>query len=142
MIKVETVGMLDRSVNNPVIVAEKDTKNRSFLTYDNILYFIDNTVVGDDAYRENVVIPAGEYLNGYQVKAWEGQKLVIDGKHVTGGIDDLVVGDVLVVQEDGALAKGTASGVHFVVSDVGQFLTEPAIKAVVTVASTSAGTGN
>lgn len=134
MIKVETIGMVDRAVNNPILTSENDVNNYSFITVDDILYLVSNTIVGDDAYKENVVIPAGEYLNGFQVKAWEGQKFVIDGKHVTGGIDTIAKGDVLVTQEDGTLAKGAASGVHFVVSDVGVTLTEPAIKAVVTVA--------
>lgn len=134
MIKVETIGMIDRAVNNPILTSENDVNNYSFITVDDVLYLVSNTIVGDDAYKENVVIPAGEYLNGFQVKAWEGQKLVIDGKHVTGGIDTIAKGDVLVAQEDGTLATGVASGVHFVVSDIGVTLTEPAIKAVVTVA--------
>lgn len=134
MIKVETIGMIDRAVNNPILTSENDVNNYSFITVDDVLYLVSNTIVGDDAYKENVVIPAGEYLNGFQVKAWEGQKLVIDGKHVTGGIDTIAKGDVLVAQEDGTLTTGVASGVHFVVSDIGVTLTEPAIKAVVTVA--------
>lgn len=132
MIKVETLGMLDIAKINPVIKSDKDVKNYSFVTEDGILYLISNTIVGDESYRKDVVIPAGEFLNGYQVDAWVGQKLVIDGKHIAEGAKDLVAGDVLVVAEDGSLAKGSASGVHFVVTDK-TTLTEAAVKARVAV---------
>ena len=72
-------------------------------------------------------------LNGYLVKAWEGQKLVVDGKHVTGGVAALNKDDVLVVAEDGTLKAGEATGVHFVVTDK-VTLTEAAIKVKVVVA--------
>lgn len=133
MIKVETLGMLDIAKINPVLKSEEDMKNYSFLTADGILYLISNTVVGDDAYLKDVVIPAGDFLNGYQVDAWVGQKLVIDGKHIEGGVAALNVGDALVVAEDGGLKAGSAAGVHFVVTDK-TTLTEAAVKARVAVA--------
>lgn len=133
MIKVETLGMLDIAKINPVLKSEEDVKNYSFLTADGILYLISNTVVGDDAYLKDVVIPAGDFLNGYQVDAWVGQKLVIDGKHIEGGVAALNVGDALVVAEDGGLKAGSAAGVHFVVTDKAT-LTEAAVKARVAVA--------
>lgn len=137
MIKVETLGMLDIAKINPVLKSEEDVKNYSFLTADGILYLISNTVVGDDAYLKDVVIPAGDFLNGYQVDAWVGQKLVIDGKHVTGEYATYSVKDtVLVVGKDGKLAVGEAapdSGVYFVVTDK-TTLTEAAVKARVAVA--------
>lgn len=134
MIKIETLGMLDVAKVNPVLKSDKDVTNYSFLTSDNDLYLIANTIVGDNAYRENVVIAAGEYLNGYLVKAWESQKLVIDGKHITDGIDALSVGSILVAGDDGKLKVGTAEGVHLVVTDVKVRLTEAAVKAKVVVA--------
>lgn len=133
MIKVETLGMLDIAKINPVLKSEEDVKNYSFLTADGILYLISNTVVGDDAYLKDVVIPAGDFLNGYQVDAWVGQKLVIDGKHIEGGVAALNVGDTLVVTEDGTLKAGSAAGVHFVITDK-TTLTEAAVKARVAVA--------
>lgn len=133
MIKVETLGMMDVSKNNPMLKSDKDVKNYSFMTADGILYLIDNVIVGDDAYRKDVVIPAGEFLRGYQVDAWVGQKLVIDGKHIAEGVKNLVAGDILVASEDGNLVKGEASGVHFVVTDK-TTLTEAAVKARVAVA--------
>ena len=133
MVKCETLGMLDVAKNNPVIKTDVDTPNYSFIEVDGILYLIANTLSGDDSYREDVVIPAGEYLNGFQVDAWAGKKLFIDGKHIEGGVDALKVGDTLVVS-DGKLAKGAAAGVHFVVTDINLMLTEKAIKARVAIA--------
>lgn len=133
MIKAETLGMYDVAKNNPTLVSDKAVKNYSFITVDNILYLIDNTTVGDDSYKEDISFPAGDKLNGYIVKAWEGQKLVVDGKHVNGGITSLNKDDVLIVSDDGTLKAGAAAGVHFVVAEK-TTLTEPAIKVVVTVA--------
>lgn len=133
MVKVETIGMYDVAKINPTLVSDKAVKNYSFVTVDDILYLIDNTVVGDDSYKEDISIPAGDKLNGYAVKAWEGQKLVVDAKHVVGGISTLSKGAVLVANDEGKLEAGEAAGVHFVVSEK-TTLTEPAIKVVVTVA--------
>lgn len=133
MVKVETIGMYDVAKINPTLVSDKAVKNYSFVTVDDILYLIDNTVVGDDSYKEDISIPAGDKLNGYAVKAWEGQKLVVDAKHIVGGISTLSKGDVLVANDEGKLEAGAAAGVHFVVSEK-TTLTEPAIKVVVTVA--------
>lgn len=133
MVKVETIGMYDVAKINPTLVSDKAVKNYSFVTVDDILYLIDNTVVGDDSYKEDISIPAGDKLNGYAVKAWEGQKLVVDAKHVVGGISALSKGAVLVANDEGKLEAGEAAGVHFVVSEK-TTLTEPAIKVVVTVA--------
>lgn len=143
MIKVETIGMYDVAKINPTLVSDKEVANHSFITVDNILYLIDNTVVGDDAYREGIVFPAGEKLNGYAVKAWEGQKLVVDGKHVEGGIASLNDGDILVAK-DGKLAAGEAVGTYFIVAGK-TTLTEPAIKVTVAVganADTTDSEGN
>lgn len=137
MIKVETLGMFDVAKNNPVLTSESAVMNHSFVTIDGILYFIDNTIVGDDAYKDGVEIAAGEYLNGYQVEAWKGQKFVVDGKHVTGGIASIEKDTILVAHTDGTLKTGSApeSGVYFKVSDnKGVTLTEAAIKVVVCVA--------
>ncbi len=133
MVKFETVGMYDDARNNPTLKLDEAVKNHSFVEIDGVLYLIDNTIVGDDAYRDGVEIPAGEFLRGYPLEALKGQKLVVDGKHVTGGIDALNKGDILVAGEDGNLTTGEAAGVHFVV-DEPTVLTEAAIKVVVTVA--------
>lgn len=132
MIKVETLGMYDVGKINPTLVSDKEVANHSFLTVDNILYFIDNTVVGDDAYKEGVVFPAGEKLNGYIVKAWEGQKFSVDGKHVEGGITSLKDGDILVEKDGGLAVSDEAIGTYFIVSGK-TTLTEAAIKVTVAV---------
>lgn len=138
MIKVETLGMLDVAKVNPVLKHTEDVKNYSFLTVDNELYLISNTITGDNSYREDVTIPAGEYLNGFLVKAWDGQKLVIDGKHIQDELSALNVGDILEAQDDGTLKKvSTSAGVHLVITDKGVTLTEAAVKAKVVVAATA-----
>lgn len=133
MIKCFTIGMFDVAKINPVIKTDKDVENYSFLTYEDDLYLISNTTVGDDAHRDGVVIKAGEFLNGFMVKAWEGQKLIVDGKHIVDGVSALDVGSVLVANEDGKLAVGEAAGVHFVVTEK-TTLTEAAVKVKVVVA--------
>lgn len=137
MIKVETLGMLDIAKINPVLTSDKDVVNYSIIEVDGITYLISNTITGDNSYKEDVVIAAGESLNGYDVEAWKGQKLVIDGKHITDGITTLSVNDALTVGNDGKLKKAATApttGVYFVVTDKGVTLTEPAIKARVVVA--------
>ena len=133
MIKVETLGMLDIAKINPVLKSDKDVANYSFITDNGDVYLISNTIVGDDSYKENIVIPAGEYLNGYLVEAWKGQKLVVDGKHIAGGVATLNKDDVLVVAEDGTLKTGEAAGLHFVVTEK-VTLTEAAVKVKIVVA--------
>lgn len=140
MVKVETIGMYDVAKINPTLVSDKDVVNHSFISVDNVLYLIDNTVVGDDAYKEGIVIPAGEKLNGYVVKAWEGQKLVVDGKHVEGGIESLEDGDVLIAK-DGKLATGEAVGTYFIVAGK-TTLTEAAIKVTIAVGANADTTGS
>lgn len=133
MVALETVGMLDVAKLNPILTSDEDVTNYSFITGDDgILYLVMQTITGDSAYMEDVVIPAGDYLNGYVVKAFEGKKLVVDGKHISGGVP--AVDTILNAQDDGTLAEGTASGVYFVVTDVDITLTEAACKVLVMVA--------
>ena len=141
MIKVETCGMLDVAKINPVITSTSDVTNYSFLTHDDDTYLIANTLTGDYAYKDDAVISAGDYLNGFLVKAWEGQKLVIDGKHITYATgkqySDLKKDDILKIKTDGTLEVATTapeSGVYFKITDIGVTLTEAAIKAKVYVA--------
>lgn len=148
MIKVETLGMLDIAKINPVLTSANDVTNNSFLTVDGVTYLIMNDINGDDSYKDGVVIKAGEYLNGYDVSVWTGQKLVVDEKHVAYGsgedYDDLAVEDtansvdatILTINNNGKLAiasEAPASGVYFVVTDK-VTLTEKAVKVKVVVA--------
>lgn len=135
MIKVETLGMIDVAKVNPVITSTSDVENYQFITHENNVYLVANTLNGDDFGKENVTIKAGEYLNGFLVKAWEGQNLIIDAKHITGTYATYSVKDtILTIGSDGKLAVGTApaSGVYFIVSDKCT-LTEKAVKARVVV---------
>ena len=127
--------MLDVAKVNPVLTHTADVKNYSFLTLDKKLYLIANTVTGDDAYNDDAVIKKGDYLNGFLVEAWKGQKLVIDAKHIQDDIGTLNVNDVLEAQEDGTLKKGEAAkGVCFTITDKDVTLTGKAVKVEVTVA--------
>lgn len=141
MIKVETIGMLDREVLNPVLTSESAVANYSFLTVDGKLYLIANTLVGDDSYKDDYTIPAGEYLNGHLVEAWKGQKLVIDAKHITFGQSETYANSItagttlLKVDSNNKLvitATAPTSGVYFKVTDKCT-LTGQAVKAEVLV---------
>lgn len=140
MIKVATLGMLDIAKINPTIKSTNDVKNYQFLTDDGDVYLISNTLTGDNAYVDDVTIKAGEYLNGYLVKAWDGQNLIVDEKHITYASNksyaDIVKGTtIMTIGSDGKLAAATsapASGVYFKVVDKCK-LTEKAIKVKVIV---------
>ena len=148
MIKVENIGALDVAKINPVLTSNNDVANYSFITDDGVTYLVCNTIVGDDAYKDNVTIPAGEYLNGYDLSAWVNQKLVIDEKHIAYGsgenYNSLLVADagnnvdatMLKVASTGGKLEITdtapTSGVYFVVTDK-VTLTEKAIKVRVAV---------
>lgn len=141
MIKVETIGMLDREVLNPVLTSDSAVANYSFLTVDGKLYLIANTLVGDDSYKDDYTIPAGEYLNGHLVEAWKGQKLVIDAKHITFGQSETYANSItagttlLKVDSNNKLvitSTAPTSGVYFKVTDKCT-LTGQAVKAEVLV---------
>ena len=141
MIKVETIGMIDNAVLNSVLQSEKEVANYQFITDDGDTYLVCNTIAGDDAYIDDVKFAAGEYLNGYNVKAWEGQKLVVDDKHIAYASEktyaDLVAGTTLLtVNAEGKLAVASVapeSGVYFKVTDKCR-LTGNAVKVKVCVA--------
>lgn len=147
MIKVETLGQLDIAKINPVLKSSGDVTNNSFLVEGDVTYLIMNDIYGDDAYKDEVTIKAGEYLNGYDVSAWNNQKLVIDEKHIAYAVGktyaDLVV-ENLATSTDGTMLKvktggklevtdtAPTSGVYFVVTDK-VTLTEKAVKVRVVV---------
>lgn len=141
MIKCETVGMFEIAKLNPVLTSENAVANYDFLTKNDITYLICNTTLGDDAYRDDVTYAAGEYLNGYQVDVWAGQKLVIDEKHIAYGsgedYDDITAGTTLLtVNAAGKLAiadEAPETGVYFKVTEK-TTQTGKAVKAMVMVA--------
>ena len=142
MIKVRTIGGLDRVISNPVLKAATDVANYTFLTDANgDVYLITNTITGDDAYKEGVVFAAGEYLDGYLVKSLEGLELVADEKHIAyaegAKYNDITAGTTLMtINENGKLAvaqAAPASGIYFKVTEKGR-LTEKAVVIKVIVA--------
>ena len=135
MIKCETLGMLDVAKNNPVLKSDKDLPNYSFIKDDGDVYVIMNEVAGDASYAKDVVIKAGDFLNGFNLEAWKSQRLIIDAKHIDGEFASVSVeGTVLAIDEEtGKLKVGEAGGVHFVVKGVTR-LTEDAVIAKIVVA--------
>lgn len=139
MIKFETIGMIQRVVTNPTLKSTTDTPNNSFLKKDDKVYLIKNTQVGDEAYLEDQVIKAGEYLLGFDLESIEGQILVIDGKHIDSeGIKTVKAGDLLEFQANGKVKiSTTVTGLALKVTEI-TTLTEKAVKArIVTVPATA-----
>lgn len=141
MIKFETIGAITAAKNNPTITSVNAVANYSFLTYEDTLYLIMNIVNGDDSYRDDVTFAAGEFLRGIDVKSIEGLKLIVDGKHITGGVTGKTVGTVLVAHTDGTLKTGSAEGVYFKVTKTGIKLTEAAVEVKVCVADATGTPG-
>lgn len=140
MIKCENLGMLDIAKINPVLTSASDVNNNSFLVgADGITYVIMNDISGDDAYKDDVTLKAGSYLNGYDVSAWVGQKLIVDGKHITGGVSGLTAGtSVLVIDGDhpGMLKAGSGSAGDIIFKVTQKLtLTEAAVKVQIAIAS-------
>ncbi len=141
MIKLASLGMLDVAKNDPTITSQTATANYSFITSGGDIYLVAQNITGDDAYLEGAIIPAGEPLNCFMLEAWKGQKLIVDGKHVTYAqgkdYDDLAVDDLLTVAQDGTLevaAQAPASGAYLKITKIDVTLTEPAFVAQVMVA--------
>ena len=126
---------------NPVLTSANAVTNYTFLTDNGITYLICNTALGDDAYRDDITYAAGEYLNGFDLKTWEGQKLVIDEKHIAYGSSETYASitagtTLLTINNAGKLAiasQAPNSGVYFKVLEK-TTLTEKAVKVLVMVA--------
>lgn len=143
MIKFETIGMFDTAKNNPVITSASAVANYSFITYDGDLYFINNIVTGDKAYVDDTTFAVGEKLRGFLVKSLEGQKLVVDSKHIKFGdgqtyASNITAGTTLMGVDSTTgklqiITEAPSSGVYFKVTEKCT-LTEDAIKVKVMVA--------
>ena len=141
MIKFESIGTGFAAKNNPTITSVNAVKNYDFITFEGTLYLVMNIVNGDDSYVDDITFAAGEYLRGIDVKSIEGLKLIVDGKHITGGVTGKTVGTVLVANTDGTLKTGSAEGVYFKVTKTGVKLTEAAIEVKVCVADATGTPG-
>lgn len=116
MVRCKTIGQIEICKNNPILKSEDDVKNYSFLTFDGDLYLIANTLTGDDSYKEDVVIKAGDFLNGFMVEAWKGQNLIVEAKHIATAMSSITEGTTLLVANSaGKLESGSkpASGCYF-----------------------------
>lgn len=140
MIKLQTLGMYDVAKNIPNVKATKETTNYSFMKHDEDICLVMNEQHGDASYQEGYTIQKDEYLNLFLVKAWEGQCLIVDGKHIDNFSSNKSDGTKLVIDEaTGKLKQGEPAGeVHFVVKGDPVFLTEEAVVVKVMVATEAA----
>jgi hypothetical protein len=76
-------------------------------------------------------------MRGFQVDAWIGQKLIVDGKHIAyasgKSYADLAVDDILTVTNAGKLEvadDAPESGIYFKITDK-VTLTEAAVKVLI-----------
>lgn len=131
--------MIEVAKLNPVIKVNAAVKNYQFVTDNGIVYLVCNTVVGDNAYADDITFAKNEYLNGYQLDAWIGQKLVADEKHIAYGsgvdYDDITAGTTLMgiksaTGELEILSQAPNSGLYFKVTEK-TTLTEKAVKLLV-----------
>ena len=146
MVKCESIGMIQVAKVNPVLTKNTDVENYSFITVDGDLYVVMNEITGDKAGSASATIKAGEFLNGYLVKAWDTQKLVVDEKHIkyaeNKSYADIVAGTTL-MGVDASTGKlevinaAPSSGVYFKVTDK-VVLTEKAVKVKVIVVDETA----
>lgn len=151
MIKCKTIGQLEIAKINPILQSDKDVKNNDFITDNGVLYLIANDFAGDEAHQDDVTIPAGEYLNGYEVDVWANQNLLADEKHIAyksgQTYDNITPGTtILTVNKDGKLEITTSaptSGVYFKVENKCR-LTDKAVdvKVVVATGATTANTAS
>lgn len=128
MIKVRTIGMIDKNLkNDPTIKAHEDIPNGYLCTISEgktvapvagasgspqskNLRIVLNTPLGDDCYT-NITIRKDAYANTFMLKEWDGQELVFDESHITYASEksykDLTVGTKLIANTDGKFAVST-----------------------------------
>ena len=94
MIKVKTVGMIEKnSKNNPVVKAHEDMKNGALHIVENGITSYPTSSVkdisialnigsGDEKYTD-FTIKKGDFVNSYLLRAWENQEIVFDESHIT-----------------------------------------------------------
>lgn len=124
MIKVGTIGMIEKNEKSfPNIKAHAEIQNGWFGTISSTatvapdattvkskdLVVVMNTIVGDNAYTD-VKLPAGEYVNAFLLKEWDGQTLELNTTHLTGALSTFAENDVLIAGTDGKLVEGVATG--------------------------------
>lgn len=125
--------------NDPTVKAHADVPNGYFFiisagvsavpTAAGELWVAINTPLGDDRYLADYVIKAGERLNGYRVKDWDGKELIVTQANLTDTVASLAVGDTLKADATGKLAKaGINTTVTFSVVEKLAYLGEAGIR--------------
>ena len=126
MVKVYTIGMMEHNAkNDPTVVAAEEMLNGSIFAIngehkavapsgsDAELYIALNEFGGDDHARSDLKIPAGAYLNAYELKAWDGMYLEVSQDNLEDKIDTLAIGDTLGAHTNCKFKKGATSAVTF-----------------------------
>lgn len=109
MVKFRCLGEIEIAKNNPVLTHTAAVKNGSIFVADGETYMIWNTINGDDAYKDDVEIAAGEFLNGFNLSANIGQELVVDAKHITNDYAGLKTGDAVTFKSDYLVSSPTVA---------------------------------
>ena len=100
MIKVKTIGMIEKNAkNNPVVKTHQDLKNGALHIVTNgttefptlgtsetkqtkNICIALNTGSGDEKYTD-LTIKKGDFVNSYLLEAWENQEIILDESHIT-----------------------------------------------------------
>lgn len=109
MVKFRCLGEIEIAKNNPVLTHTAAVKNGSIFAADGETYMIWNTINGDDAYKDDVEIAAGEFLNGFNLSANIGHELVVDAKHITNDYAGLKTGDAVTFKSDYLVGSPTVA---------------------------------
>jgi len=140
MVLFSTVEQIEHSAHNdPTVKAHAEVPNGYFFivnagvsavpTAAGELWVAINTPLGDDRYLADYVIKAGERLNGYRVKDWDGKELIVTQASLTDTVDSLAVDDVLKADATGKLAKaGINTTVTFTVVEKLNYLGEAGVR--------------
>ena len=135
-----SVEQIEHSAHNdPTVKAHADVPNGYFFiisagvsavpTAAGELWVAINTPLGDDRYLADYVIKAGERLNGYRVKDWDGKELIVTQASLTDTVASLAVDDVLKADATGKLAKaGINTTVTFTVVEKLNYLGEAGVR--------------
>lgn len=128
MIKVRTIGMVDKNMkNDPTVKAHADIPNGYLCTVTDgktvapvagasgakqskDLRIVMNTALGDN-HGTDITVKKNDYANTFILKEWDGQDLVFDESHITyasgKSYSDIVKGTKLVADTNGKFAVTT-----------------------------------
>lgn len=128
MIKLKTVGMIDKNLKNDPTVKTSDEIHNGYLceVIDGLtiapiagtsgaaqtkdIRIVLNSILGDEQYQDTK-IAKGAFANTFMLKEWDGQCLVFDESHITYASDkkyaDINVGDNLIADTYGKFAVTT-----------------------------------